>query len=257
MKRNEHAMNQRMKTFGAAFCGIMLCTCMTVMSTGSVVAHAEQGSSDELAVLAATATRPVGWYATVTSPASISDPVTGDLVSVTPGSSALDSSGSWVNLSLYGVTGGGGKSYINEENLPALRSVVNFQDKPGASTGDIVWWELIERYEDTGSVNDTGVTENKKTDAKSPETEWTPDVSNAEGLPPAPEVTQKPAEPTPAESADPAPQEAVTNNQNVSTVESDILSLRCRESEADAKIAELEAQGYEIVRIEKLPKWWR
>lgn len=256
MKLNEHAMSEHLKAFGAAFVGAMLCVSMTALSTGSVVAHAEQGSGDEIAVLSAgTKKELVGYFATVTERIEIIDSDTSNKIYVYPGSYARNSAGEWVYVPEFTLDSASMSASVPVEGLAAVQARITVQSSPGASGSGIVWWTLYKIVPDTS--DETKAMENKNTGTTSPETNRTPTIPDVDVPPTTTDTTEKPTVSAPDASVDPAPQDSATSKQDASEAESELLSLQCRESEAEAKIAELEAQGYEIVRIEKLPKWWR
>lgn len=254
MKLNEHAMSEHLKAFGAAFVGAMLCVSMTALSTGSVVAHAEQGSGDEIAVLSAgTKDEFRGYIPTAKQSLIITHPDTNLSYTVFPGDYLHISEDNWIAISQYVTRKSSGAIYVSQANYAGVSGYV--RENKEASTDTVTWWEVYEIVPDT--TNETKATENKSAETTAPETNRTPTISDVDVPLTTPETVEKPTAPTPNTSVDPTPQDTTTGKQDSTKAESNLLSLQCRESEAAAKIAELEAQGYEIVRVEKLPKWWR
>lgn len=243
--KTQPTKSQRARNLGAAICALVLCLGMVALiaSMGTDDAHAEDSANEEIAMVSATRIKAetVGWYATGTN--SSIDGSGEDLVGQL-GSWGYNGSGELVSLS--GVRLSGGKAYIASDKLAAFLASTGLAIYPSPSNSlgpNLSWWELIaeatiEEPEQTLPNAGTNATEQKANDVKT-ELEKTPE----------------PATPAPDKPTNNEPQN--TDRANNVRTESEIFSLKCRQSESEAKIAELEHQGYEIVRVERLPKWFQ
>lgn len=262
---------KRARTFAATLCGVALCCGMAAPAMGNLTAYADQASdtvpdalvgddtsheltSSAAADVASTSKTFVGWYLYGTSP------TLGGLtyMSQTSGKAyGYDKSGDLVELSGLKADFGSHCAYIAADQLDSFLSssglrLYNEQvDFPRNEEtvidpyANVVWWALYKESAAAQTLEqDSAATLIESGDQSLEQPEATPEVEKtAEAPATEPAPAQQPSKAA-DEPAAPAPEEGT-------------LSMQCRESEAAAKIAELEAQGYEIVHVAKAPSWLR
>lgn len=253
--RGQLGKTRKARSIGASACALLLCAAMmaALANTGANDAHADAtNASEEVARTSTTDTKIVPmdkWYATGSN--SKMDG-TGERSPLKPGTGGYDTSGDLIPIS--GITLNGNLACIPAADYDKFlndTSLAIYSEPDDTAGSDISWVRLakvitievpdpvVTPTEPIRPLPDTGkdTTENG-TDNTTKETEKAPD----------------PPDPAPDKSTNNTSQ--TTDRTDRTPEETPILSLKCRQSESETKIAELESQGYEIIRVEKLPKWF-
>lgn len=236
MEKTDALSTTRWKAVGAAVCAGALCLYLAAFSAGSLDAYAEPESGDGVASLSGTETVTRSYYAPVGQPMNMAFNSHGKLVLLPLND---DQSIDLEALQALDVAMGSEPEGVDSSECErrSIRVIITVPDPVEPEPAE----------DAPSSPSQPQATQNPSVPTTAPTTE--PEAPPAA---PAPEVAPpEAATPTTPQQQPSAPEQVLAPG------EPELLKLECYESEVDQKVAELTAQGFEIVRIEKMPRWWR